>query len=68
MITRKSLGTLAAVTLVLFAFATIVGDDRDGPLRIIAKVSWFSFLACFLFLMVGSVATLVRYRVGSGRS
>ena len=68
MVTRKSLGTLAGTTLVLFAVAVAIGNDSGGAIHYVGKVAWFSFLACALVLVVTSVATLVRYGARANRS
>jgi hypothetical protein len=60
MITRKSLGLLAGLTLVLFAVAAIIGQNRHGTIDIIGRIVWWSFVACALFLLVGSIATIAR--------
>jgi hypothetical protein len=61
MITRKSLGLLAGVTLVFFAVAGIIGNNQHGALMVIANIAWWGFLLCALFLIVASVATIVRH-------
>jgi hypothetical protein len=68
MVTRKSLGLLAGTTLVLFALAGIIGNHQHGALKVIANIAWWAFLLCALFLIVASVATLVRHRARFGRS
>jgi hypothetical protein len=68
MITRKSLSLLAGITLALFAVAGIIGNHQHGAVNVIASVAWFGFLACALFLIVASVATLMRHRARVGRS
>jgi hypothetical protein len=62
MVTRKSLGLLAGTTLVLFAVAGIIGNHQHGTLSVIANIAWWAFLLCALFLIVVSVATIVRHR------
>ena len=66
--TRKSLGLLAAITLVLFAAAGIIGNHRHGALNVIASVAWWGFLLCALFLIVASAATIIRHRGRLGRA
>ena len=68
MVTRKSLGLLAGTTLGLFAVAGIIGNHQHGVLNVIANVAWYGFLICALFLIVTSVATLVRHRARLSRS
>ena len=68
MVTRKSLGTLAGITLALFAVAGIIGNHQHGALNVIATIAWWGFLLCALFLIVASVATIVRHRARFGRS
>jgi hypothetical protein len=68
MVTRKSLGLLAGITLALFAVAGIIGNHQHGALNVIANVAWFAFLACALFLIVASIATLMRHRTGARRT
>jgi hypothetical protein len=62
MITRKALGGLAVLTLVLFATAGIVGQDNHGVVQVIGDIAWNGFWLCLLFLIVGSVVVLVRSR------
>jgi len=62
MVTRKSLGVLAGVTLVLFAVAGIIGNHQHGALQVIANIAWWGFILCALFLIVTSIATIVRHR------
>jgi hypothetical protein len=57
MVSRRSLGLLAGTTLVLAALAGAIGEHH-----VVGKVAFFGFLACALFLIVASVATLVRHR------
>jgi hypothetical protein len=68
MVTRKSLSLLAGITLVLFAIAVSIGTDHTGALDVIGRITWFSFLACALFLVVASIATLARRGARVGRS
>jgi hypothetical protein len=68
MVTRKSLGLLAGTTLVLFAVAGIIGNHRHGALMTIANIAWYGFLLCLLFLIVASVATILRHRTRPHRS
>ena len=68
MVTRKSLALLAGITLALFAVAGIIGNHQHGVLNVIANVAWYGFLICALFLIVTSVATLVRHRTRLSRS
>jgi hypothetical protein len=68
MVTRKSLGLLAGTTLALFAVAGIIGNHQHGALRVIANVAWWAFVLCALFLVVASVATIVRHRARFSRS
>lgn len=68
MVTRKSLGLLAGITLVLFAVAGLIGNHQHGALMVIADITWYGFILCALFLIVASVATLVRHRSHLGRS
>jgi len=67
MVTRKSLGLLAGTTLALFAVAGIIGNHQHGALRVIANVAWWAFVLCALFLVVASVATIVRHRARVSR-
>lgn len=62
MVTRKSLGLLAAVTLILFAVAGIIGNHQHGTLSVVANIAWWSFVLCLLVLIAASVATIVRHR------
>jgi hypothetical protein len=62
MVTRKSLGALAVVTLVLFAVAFGVGTNHHGAVKVIGDVAWFGFVLCLLFLIVASVLVIVRNR------
>ena len=39
-----------------------------SALNVIANIAWFGFLACALFLIVASVATLMRHRTGTRRT
>ena len=68
MVTRKSLGLLAGITLALFAVAGIIGNHQHGALNVIANIAWFGFVAGALFLIVASIATLRRYRAGTRRT
>lgn len=67
MVTRKSLALLAGATLVLFAVSGIIGNHHHGALNVIATVAWWGFLLCALFLIVASVATIVRHRARPSR-
>ena len=67
MVTRKSLALLAGTTLVLFAVSGIIGNHHHGALNTIATVAWWGFLLCALFLIVASVATIVRHRARPSR-
>jgi hypothetical protein len=62
MVTRKSLISLAAVTLVLLAISGIIGTGHHGALHVIALAAWIGFLVGALCLIVASVATLARHR------
>jgi hypothetical protein len=44
MITRKSLGLLAALTLVLLTVAGTIGQKRHGVIDIIGRIAWWSFV------------------------
>ena len=68
MVTRKSLGLLAAITLALFAVAGIIGNHQHGVLNVIATIAWWGFVLCALFLIVASLATIVRHRARPGRT
>ncbi len=68
MITRKSLGRLAGVTLVLFIVAAVMGDRGHGVRLVIGRIFWWSFVACGLFLVIGSVVTIARHRTRRIRS
>lgn len=67
MVTRKSLALLAGGTLVLFAVSGIIGNHHHGALNVIATIAWWGFLLCALFLIVASVATIVRHRARPSR-
>jgi hypothetical protein len=60
MITRKSLGLLAGITLVLFAVAAIIGQNRHGAIDIVGRIVWWTFVVCALFLLVASITTIAR--------
>ncbi|HSS09866.1 MAG TPA: hypothetical protein VLL25_08285 [Acidimicrobiales bacterium] len=62
MVTRKSLGLLAAVTVVLFAISGIIGNHQHGALRVIANVAWWGFVVGALMLLSASVATIGHHR------
>jgi hypothetical protein len=62
MVTRKSLGLLAGVTLALFAAAGVIGNHQHGTLNVLGTIAWWGFLICALFLIVASVATILRHR------
>jgi hypothetical protein len=62
MITRKSLAILATVVLVCFAVAGIIGNHRHGFIMAIGDIAWTGFIFGLLFLIVGSVAAIVRSR------
>jgi hypothetical protein len=62
MITRKSLGALAVVTLLLFASAAALGNHHHGVRQAAADVAWNGFLLGLLLLVIGSVLVLVRTR------
>jgi len=68
MVTRKSLGLLAGTTLALFAVAGIIGNHQHGALQVIANIAWWAFVLCALFLIVASVATIMRHRARARRS
>ena len=67
MVTRKSLGLLAGTTLALFAVAGIIGNHQHGALQVIANIAWWGFVLCALFLIVASVATIMRHRARTRR-
>jgi hypothetical protein len=67
MVTRKSLVFLASITLAFLAVAGIIGNHQHGVLNVIATIAWWGFLICALFLIVGSVATIVRHRTRLSR-
>jgi hypothetical protein len=67
MITRKSLGLLAATALVLLAVSGLIGKHHHGVTRAVAIVAWWGFVACAVALIVASIATLARHR-GQARS
>ena len=67
MITRKTLATLAIVTLVLFGIAAAVGNHHHGLRQVVADISWNGFLLGLLLLIVGSVVVLVRSARGRER-
>jgi hypothetical protein len=62
MVTRKSLGLLAAITIVLFAISGIIGNHQRGALRVIANIAWWGFVLGVLILLSASVATIVNHR------
>jgi hypothetical protein len=62
MITRKSLTVLAAITVVLFAIAATIGTNHHGAVNVISRIAWFGFLVCALFLVLASIATIIRHR------
>ncbi|MEA2291203.1 MAG: hypothetical protein QOF17_223 [Solirubrobacteraceae bacterium] len=68
MVTRRSLGALAVLTLVLFAISAAVGNHHHGLRQVVADIAWNGFLLCLLFLLVGSVFVLVRTRGRLSRS
>ncbi len=68
MVTRKSLTILAGLTLVLFAVTGILGNNHHGALRVVADIAWWGFILAALFLIIASVATLLRHRSHPNRS
>ena len=62
MITRKSISVLAGITLILMAVAGILGTNHHGVVNVISRIAWFGFLVCALFLVLASIATIVRHR------
>jgi nitric oxide reductase large subunit len=68
MITRKSLAALAGITLALAIVAGAIGTSHHGVINVISHIAWFGFLACALFLVVASVATIVRHGARRVRS
>lgn len=62
MVTRRSLGALAVVTLVLFAIAGLIGNHQHGAVGVISDVAWFGFLISLLLLVVGSATVIMRSR------
>ena len=66
MINRTVLIALAAVTLVLFGAAAIIGQNND-VLWILDDIVWYGFLACALALLVLCVGVLVRSMSGTTR-
>jgi hypothetical protein len=67
MITRKTLATLAVVTLVLFGIAAAVGNHHHGLRQAVADISWNGFLLGLLLLIVGSVVVIFRSSRGRAR-
>jgi hypothetical protein len=59
MINRKTLIGLAAVTLVLFLVAGMIGEDND-VLWIVDDVVYFGFIGCLIALVALSIAVVVR--------
>jgi hypothetical protein len=68
MITRKSLAVLACITLALAIVAGAIGTSHHGVINVISRIAFFGFLACALFLVVASVATIVRHGARRVRS
>jgi hypothetical protein len=67
MVTRRSLGALAVVTLVLFATAGLIGNHHHGAVGVISDIAWLGFLICLLLLVVGSATVIMRSRARLGR-
>jgi hypothetical protein len=62
MVTRKSLGLLTALAVVLLAVSGLIGKHHHGAVRAIAVTAWWGFVLCALALIVASVAALVHHR------
>ena len=62
MLTRKSFAILAAITLVCFVVAGIVGQHHHGVVQAIGDIAWTGLLIGIFLLIVGSVVVLVRSR------
>jgi hypothetical protein len=62
MVTRKSLGLLAALALALLAVSGLIGKGHHGAVRAVAVTSWWGFVACGLVLVIASIATIARRR------
>lgn len=60
MVTRKSLGLLAALALVLLAVSGLIGKGHHGAVRAVAFTSWWGFVFCALVLVLASIATIAR--------
>jgi hypothetical protein len=67
-VTRKSLGLLAGITLALFAVAGIIGNHQHGALKVIANIAWWGFVVCAIVLIAASAATIRRHRSRLTRS
>jgi hypothetical protein len=62
MVTRRLLGALAVVTLVLFAAAGLLGNHNHGAVGVLSDIAWLGFLICLLLLVVASATVIMRSR------
>ena len=68
MITRRNTLILAAVTVLCFGVAGILGNNHHGLRQAIADVAWFAFLLGLLLLVVVGVARLARWFAARARA
>jgi uncharacterized membrane protein YhaH (DUF805 family) len=60
MITRKRLGVLAVITIVLLGFATLLRNDHHGVGAVFGFLTWWSFVICAVVVVLSSAAIVVR--------
>lgn len=60
MITRKRLGVLAVITIVLLGIATLLRNEHNGLGGAAGFLSWWSFVICAVVVVLSSAAIVVR--------
>lgn len=64
MITRRKIGALALITLLMFALAQLTHTWHHGIRGALGFLCWWGFVISLLTLVAACIATLVRRRPG----
>ena len=60
MITRKRLGVLAVITIILLGLATLLRNEHHGVAATVGFLAWWSFVICAVVVVLSSAAIVVR--------
>ena len=60
MITRKRLGELAVITILLLGLATLLRNEHHGLGAVVGFLSWWSFVICAVVVVLSSAAIVIR--------